>query len=141
MGDMTSSCARRSASRTSSSELWPSVSCAGSSAGGGGRGAGGVGVQLAQALLRAFHQLVGHSGQGSDLDAVAFVGRAAHDAAQENNAAALLAGGYGVVAHPVHLPLQGGELMVVRGQQRLCAEASCLSAQYSSTARAMAMPS
>ena len=59
---------------------------------------------------------------GGDVDAVAAVGAAGHDAVQEDHPVAVLQDVHVVVAHPGQRLRQLGQLVVVGGEQRRAAD-------------------
>src|SRR5699024_5079747 len=84
---------------------------------------GGGGFQLAQHLVGPPGHAAGQAGQLGHLDAVAVVGRAADDPAQESDVLAPLFDRDVVVFDPLDLPFQVGQLVVMGGEQGLAAQA------------------
>ena len=80
--------------------------------------------------VRGADDALRHAGELCDLNAVALVGGAGQDLAQEEELPVLPLGADIIVAHTGDRPLERGELVVVRGEHRLCAELSRVGAVF-----------
>lgn len=126
MGDMVSGWARRSASSTSASPMGVKTYLLALLA---RRDIAAAGLQLLQYFLRAGDDLLRQSRELGDLDAVAAVGSAGNDLAEEYKVLPALFDGDVVVFHARERALQLGELVVVGGEERFRAEPFAVGAE------------
>ena len=81
-----------------------------------------AGLQLAQHGVGALCHAAGQTRELRDLDAVAVVGGACHNAAQKRDVLAALFDGDIIVFDAVNILFHARQLVVVRGEQRLAAD-------------------
>ena len=83
---------------------------------------GGVGFEGGQDGFGAVEDFLGEAGEAGDLDAVGFVGGAGDDLAEEDDAVVPLAHGDAVVFHGGAAAGEGGEFVIVGGEDGAAAD-------------------
>ena len=78
--------------------------------------------EIAKNLLRAFQNFLRHASESRDLDAVAFVRAACDNLAQEHDLVVPFAHGDVEIFQSRQSRLEFGQLVIMRGKQRLCAD-------------------